>query len=313
MQPPNKPQMAKKNFKASVGGLVDNASSTSVQLSAVEGKLLEGIPIAGDDLLNDLLASTSDRTVEPAPLALPEANAGAQTAGAPEVDPNDFGDEVPIDPRQIEAANQTLKSGRGLDAVEDLVRQVAAAPGEGAESSILDAHVAPEPFTSLDAELNRIAAEELVEWYDVLQSVLSVWAYEHFSSPKTASETVERLYPKIANAQATATEKALFEQAQSTVLGFTKRKTSFAESVAMSQGLKARTVRLLDRILETRQVRISPELLLGFLLLTPIIVNGGRIMLEKLGFANADNVLEKFTTFVGKQEAEYWKDQPNTL
>ena len=38
------------------------------------------------------------------------------------------------------------------------------------------------------------------------------------------------------------------------MLGFTKRKTSFAEQVAMSEGLKQRTVRLLDKVLEARQV-----------------------------------------------------------
>ena len=54
------------------------------------------------------------------------------------------------------------------------------------------------------------------------------------------------------------------------------------------------------------QVRISPELLLGFLLLTPLIVNGGKILLEKIGFGNADAVLDKFTAFVSDQEAAYY-------
>ncbi|MEQ1746378.1 MAG: hypothetical protein ABMA02_13195, partial [Saprospiraceae bacterium] len=167
--------------------------------------------------------------------------------------------------------------------------------------------------TELDSELNSIAAQELVDWYDILQSVLAVWSYDYFSTPKTAVQTVEELYPKIAAGKANPGEKALYEKAQEAVLGFTKRKTSFAEQVAMSEGLKQRTVRLLDKILEARQVRISPELLLGFLLLTPLVVNGGKILLEKIGFNNADSVLDKFTAFVNTQEATYWNDkQPAT-
>ena len=60
-------------------------------------------------------------------------------------------------------------------------------------------------------------------------------------------------------------------------------------------------------------MRIPPELLLGFLLLTPLVVNGGKILLEKIGFNNADSILDKFTTFVNTQETGYWNDkQPSS-
>jgi hypothetical protein len=304
-----------KNFKATVGATLDEAQG---ELPALD-QILNGIPIAGDDILADLLDATSDRTVEPAPLAVAEI-VPAPGAEAPEALPEDLGEETGIQPEfveRVEAIRQ--KTGRSLTEAEEIVKREmpridpenpGLIPLPEADSSAGSPPPAdPPPLSTLDSELNGIAAQELVDWYDILQSVLAVWSYDLFSTPKKAVQTVEELYPKIAAGKANAGEKALYEKAQEAVLGFTKRKTSFAEQVAMSEGLKQRTVRLLDKILEVRQVRISPELLLGFLLLTPLVVNGGKILLEKIGFNNADSILDKFTTFVNTQEAGYWNDK----
>jgi hypothetical protein len=309
-----------KNFKAPVGAVLDEAQ---VELPVLE-QILNGIPIAGDDILAELLDATSDRTVEPAVLAVAEivAAPGAET---PEALPEDLGEETGAQPEFIERVEAIRQKGaRSLTEAEEIATREM--PQNTPEAPALNKGNPPEavssagnppadapPLTELDSELNSIAAQELVDWYDILQSVLAVWSYDYFSTPKTAVQTVEELYPKIAAGKANPGEKALYEKAQEAVLGFTKRKTSFAEQVAMSEGLKQRTVRLLDKILEARQVRISPELLLGFLLLTPLVVNGGKILLEKIGFNNADSVLDKFTAFVNTQEATYWNDkQPAT-
>jgi hypothetical protein len=308
-----------KDFKTTVGAVLAEAQ---VELPVLE-QILNGIPIAGDDILAELLDATSDRTVEPAVLAVAEIVAAPGTE-LPEALPEDLGEETGTLPEfieRVEAIQQ--KTGRPLAEAEALAKRempqmspenpVLIGPSEVGPSGDSPPPLYAPERTALDSELNSIAAQELVDWYDILQSVLAVWSYDFFSTPRKAVQTVEELYPKIAAGKANPGEKALYEKAQEAVLGFTKRKTSFAEQVAMSEGLKQRTVRLLDKILEARQVRIPPELLLGFLLLTPLVVNGGKILLEKIGFNNADSILEKFTTFVNTQEAGYWNDkQPSS-
>ncbi|MCC6460787.1 MAG: hypothetical protein IT260_09985 [Saprospiraceae bacterium] len=304
-----------KNFKNTVVAALDEAQ---VEMPVLE-QILNGIPIAGDDILAELLDATSDRTVEPAALAVAEivAAPGAET---PEALPEDLGEETGAQPEFIERVEAIRQKGaRSLTEAEEIAKREM--PQNTPEGPALPSNPPVEassagsppadtpPLTALDSELNSIAAQELVDWYDILQSVLAVWSYDFFSTPKKAVQTVEELYPKIAAGKANPGEKALYEKAQEAVLGFTKRKTSFAEQVAMSEGLKQRTMRLLDKILEARQVRIPPELLLGFLLLTPLVVNGGKILLEKIGFNNADSILDKFTTFVNTQEAGYWNDK----
>lgn len=301
---------AKKTFKTSVVNTLEPDPVDQVSID----QLFNGIPLAGDDILGDLLNATSDRTVEPEKPAL------AHIVTAPDAAPEeplaeDLGDETGAEPAFVELVEDIRsRSGVPLEKAEEMAKrempQPESAPGFDPFDNSLKSENQPysEPFTSTDSELNAIAAEELVDWYDILQSVLAVWAYDHFSTPKKAVKTVEDLYPKISSGKANAGEKALFEKAQEAVLAYSKRKTNFADQVAMSAGLKQRTVRLLDKILEARQVRIPPEVLLGFLLLTPLVVNGGKILLEKIGFENADSVLDKFTTFVNNQESAYWKE-----
>ncbi len=304
--------MAKRRTKSFKSGLETALDDAAAGAPALEG-ILNGIPIAGDDILAELLDATSDRTVEPPPLATADIMP-VPNAELPQALPEDLGEETGAPPEfveRVEAIRQ--QTGRTLAEAEEMAKREMPQPdpafAPGPETEPTDSATEPaQPLTPLDAELNTIAAQELVEWYDILQSVAAVWAYDHFSTPKNAVQTVEQLYPKISTGKATVAEKALYEKAQEAVLGFTKRKATFAEKVAMGENLKQRTVRLLDKILEVRQVRISPELLLGFLLLTPLVVNGGKILLEKIGFENADSVLDKFTAFVNGQEKAYWND-----
>lgn len=303
--------MAKRNpktFKSGVAAALDEAAVEAPALDSI----LNGIPIAGDDILAELLDATSDRTAEPPPLAVADIMP-VPNAELPQALPEDLGEETGALPEfveRVEAIRQ--QTGRTLAEAEEMAKREmpqpdpASAPPESPQTT--GDNPAPQPLTPLDAELNTIAAQELVEWYDILQSVAAVWAYDHFSTPKKAAQAVEELYPKISTGKASPAEKALYEKAQETVLGFTRRKTAFAEQVAMGESLKQRTVRLLDKILEVRQLRISPELLLAFLLLTPLVVNGGRILLEKIGFENADSVLDKFAAFVNGQEKAYWSE-----
>ena len=69
-----------KNFKNTVVAALDEAQ---VEMPVLE-QILNGIPIAGDDILAELLDATSDRTVEPAVLAVAEIMAapGAETPEA---------------------------------------------------------------------------------------------------------------------------------------------------------------------------------------------------------------------------------------
>ena len=302
-----------KTFKTDVVTALDDAAADMPSLDGI----LNGIPIAGDDILAELLDATSDRTAAQPPLAAPDIMPVPNTE-LPQALPEDLGEETGAPPEfveRVEAIRQ--KTGRPLAEAEEMAKREMPQPDPAflipgmreVEAGQTGFEPAPaQPLTPLDSELNTIAAQELVEWYDVLQSVAGVWAYDYFSTPKKAVQTVEELYPKISAGKANAGEKALFEKAQEAVLGYTKRKTAFAEQVAMGESLKQRTVRLLDKILEVRQVRISPELLLGFLLLTPLVVNGGKILLEKIGFENADTVLDKFSAFVQGQEKAYWKE-----
>jgi hypothetical protein len=294
---------SRKTFKAGIGTALDAAAAETPALD----KILNGIPIAGDDILAELLDATSDRTAAPAELAAAEIVPAPGTE-ASEPLPEDLGEETGAAPEfveRVEAVRQ--KTGRSLEEAEDLVKREMPPPEPaGMRDTAPPPEPEPVPLTPQDTQLNGIAAREMVEWYDVLQSVASLWAYDRFSTPQKAAQSVEELYPKIAAGRASDSERALYEQAQQAVLGFTRRKTAFSEQVAMSETLKERTVRLLDNILQARQVRISPELLLGFLLLTPLIVNGGKILLEKIGFGNADAVLDKFTAFVSDQEAAYY-------
>lgn len=306
--------MAKRS-KTFSGNLAETLDETAIEPISIE-RILGELPIAGDDILADLLAATSERTVEPSKLAvaeiIPDPEA-VQTAPLPE----GLGEETGATPEYVQKVEEIRQKGRSLAEAEEIAKRHIPEPSADTQAIQTENNDAPKteipierpPLTEMDSQLNAIAAEELVEWYDIIQSVTSVWAYDFFSTPKKAVQTVEELYPKIAAGKANPGEKALYEKAQEAVLGFTKRKTVFAEQVAMSQGLKQRTVRLLDKILEARQVRISPELLLGFLLLTPLVVNGGKILLEKIGFENADSVLDKFTTFVNSQESAFWNEK----
>lgn len=307
--------MAKKS-KTFSGNVAETLDETAIEPISIE-RILGELPIAGDDILADLLSATSERTVQPAKLAVAEVIPDPEAEKSAPL-PEGLGEETGATPEYVQKVEEIRQKGRSLAEAEEIAKRdipAATAPDpqvnqhENIQAPTTEIPVERPPLTELDSELNTIAAEELVDWYDIIQSVTSVWAYDFFSTPKKAVQTVEELYPKIAAGKANPGEKALYEKAQEAVLGFTKRKTAFAEQVAMSQGLKQRTVRLLDKILEARQVRISPELLLGFLLLTPLVVNGGKILLEKIGFENADSVLDKFTTFVNSQESAYWNEK----
>ncbi|MBK8968649.1 MAG: hypothetical protein R3D58_06950 [Saprospiraceae bacterium] len=298
---------AKKTFQPSV---VETLEPDPVDAVAID-QILNGIPIAGDDILGELLDATSDRTVEPQKPAVADIIPAPDAVPDDEPLAEDLGEETGAAPEFVELVeNIRDRSGVPLEKAEEIAKRELPQhnPLDGLETPENAPVLEQRPFTATDSELNTIAAEELIDWYDVLQSVLAVWAYDHFSTPKKAVETVEGLYPKVSSGKANSGEKALFEKAQEAVLAYSKRKASFAEQVTMSESLKQRTVRLLDKILDARQIRIAPEVLLGFLLLTPLVVNGGKILLEKIGFENADSVLDKFTAFVNGQEKAYWSD-----
>lgn len=294
----------KKNFTANTGEQIEQATA---EVSGLD-KLFQQIPLSGDDHLAILLDTTSDRTVDqPKPAAIDAIQVITE-----EILPEEpTGEEVQgVNADMIDKINQGLKKGLSFDEADAQVRvSSASAPPsyDNPGGSPYVSNTPPqtehrEPFTELDGQMNRIAADELVAWYDVIQSLASVWMYERVSSPKQAAEVVTQLTDKITTGKAEQREVAMFKEAQSLLVAYTTRKTKFSETVAMSDSLKARTSKLLDKILEARNVRISPEVLLGFLLLTPLIVNGGRILMEKMGFEGADQLVKRFTNFVDSQE-----------
>lgn len=317
---------AKKNFQ---DGVVQQLESAAAEPNNVLKQVLGDLPLAGDDLLMGILSSTSDRTVEPAPLA----TAHIQPADDAPTDaplPEGLGEEVPgITADSIRKIEELQRRGKSVDEAEHIVRQQVppmsppaqnsgggiayppppAAPTGGFFSTPPEGDyqmgAEPEPLSPLDVKLNSISSAQIVKWYDIFQSLTSVWAYGHFSSPKQAVEVMEALTPKVTAGTATPEEVARYKAAQDVVLNYTMRKTAFAETVGMSEGLKQECTQLLGDILEARGVRIPPEMLLLLLFLSPLIVNGGRIMLEKMGFSDADKMVGQFSAFVGKQTKEY--------
>jgi hypothetical protein len=298
----------KKTFAETTGQQLEQASQEGG--GALE-KLFAQIPLSGDDLLADLLDTTSDRTVEqpkPAPIEVmqvtPEPPLPEEIVGGEEVQG--------VNAQMLEKINQGIQKGMSFEDADAQVRVQQPVrndiQGPGSDSPYVQPERIAEhrePLSEMDTQMNRIAADELVAWYDVLQSVASVWMYERVSSPKQAADVVTKLTDKVATGKAQAGEIAMFKEAQQLLVDYTGRKTKFAETVAMSDSLKIRTAKLLDRILEAKNIRIPPEVLLGFLLLTPLIVNGGRILLEKFGFEGGDQLVKRFTNFVESQEAEF--------
>ena len=93
-----------------------------VEMPVLE-QILNGIPIAGDDILAELLDATSDRTVEPAVLAVAEivAAPGAET---PEALPEDLGEETGAQPEFIERVEAIRQKGaRSLTEAEEIAKR----------------------------------------------------------------------------------------------------------------------------------------------------------------------------------------------
>ncbi|MBK9338834.1 MAG: hypothetical protein IPM98_20780 [Lewinellaceae bacterium] len=107
-----------KNFKTTVGAVLDEAQ---VELPVLE-QILNGIPIAGDDILAELLDATSDRTVEPAVLAVAEI-VSAPGAETPEALPEDLGEETGTLPEFIERVEAIRQNGRLLAEAEEIAKR----------------------------------------------------------------------------------------------------------------------------------------------------------------------------------------------
>lgn len=300
----------RKNFSGEIESLVQEPIQ---EAGGGAADIFNGIPISGDDLLADMVTTISDRTVEP---ARPEtvqvvSNIPKEEASLPEV----AGEESPVDPEFIKRVEET-RAAHPDKALEEIERLVKLSPIQSPESGGANTPFQPSvntPFDSaaqqpIDEEANRIGAQEIVDWYDMGQQLLSVFGYEYFSSPKESNAIVASLMPKVMANTASQAERSQFEQAQKVLLSYTERKTRFSETVAMSQDLKERTIRLLEKVLAHRGIQLSPEMLLGVLFLTPLIINGGRILLEKMGFGNADEMVGKFNAFVKTQESNYYQN-----
>lgn len=325
--------MAKKTFSKRVGDALDTAAADGVNLGGEIGLLLAEIPQAavgsGDDMISDFLDTVNDLTAKETPLAeiveLPEVAAEKK---AP--DPGQLGDPTEINAEFVERVGAIRKTGKSLQESEKLAKaQVPATPPNNAvtgeyygtdpqgavpppEPLVAPMPEARAPLTEQQLQGNQIAAEELIELYDTLQSVSSMWAFDYFTEPKNAVKIVEELTEKVIGGRASDAEKSAFATAQKTVTGYAGRKAKYAEQVAMSQNLKTRATRLLDKILEVRGVSIPPEALLALLLFMPIAMNAGKIMVERFGFKDADEILKKFSGFVDKAEAEHYKESPRT-
>lgn len=288
-----KGKTAAKNFKTSVATSLND--------------VFEGIPLAGDDILDQLIATTSDRTVEPQPIV--QQVAAQAEATKTKVGAEHLGEEVGVDAAFVDQMKAAEKSGADMFEARERIFNTPTPPvGQG---TIHTDEPAPNPeptvFTDGDRGNNRIFAEEVVDWYDVLQSVASMYAYDYFSSPAEATKTVNKLHPKVMDNTATPQEKQLYNELHKSVMHFATRKSTFAQSVSMTVPLKQRIVNLMNAVFEQRGYKMQPELLLGMLMLTPLIVNGGRILLEKMGFEQADQLVGKFSEFVASQEQQYYK------
>lgn len=255
--------------------------------------------VSGDDVLSEFLTSTSDRTIRVEDIVAERNGQQGVANAAPDPafdDPSLYGDptDTPADfVRNVEAG---IKSGLSLEDAASRVGQVNTNPEPGETYG-----AAPDP------ETQDMAAEEIIAWYDMFQGVASVWLYDYVNSPKGAVQAVEALEEKVMAGNATDTEKRAFTVAFNRIKGYSARKESFAQTVAMNASIKERSARLLSKIMEIRGITISPELLLALLLLTPVIVNGGRILIEKFGFEGGNDLIDQYTKFVNTQENSFWK------
>ena len=314
----------KKTFGDNVGQAVESGTSDVADLKA----LFQQIPMSGDDLINELLETTSERTVDP-----PKSSAAVPAEAPMQIQEGHLGEETDTAPEFVQEVQEVARrTGKSLSEAEQIVQrstpQIPTPPpgavtgeyyGKPYSNSGMPSPPAPqlaapsaprEPLTPQELQGNAIAAEELITWYDTLQSVGSVWAYDYFTQPKNAVKLVDQLSAKVIAGTATAGEKEAFAAAQKTVTDYAVRKGKFHDGASMSDDLKARSIRLLDKILEVRQITIPPEALLALLLLTPLVMNTGTILKERFGFKEADDLLAKFTTFVNKSETKYHDENP---
>lgn len=259
--------------------------------------LLKEVPSNGDDLIMEFLETTSDRTVKPEPV-----EATTKPSERPEDDPDTYGEESDVSAEYVRRVEAGLRAGKGLEEAKIIARRASVNQSDFEEGGV-EADAEPRVY---DSESGQLAAEELIEWYDTIQGVTSVWLYDYVNSPKNALEVVEALQDKVVANNASNEERTAFTTALSRLKGYTGRKESFAEMVAMNESIKQRSIRLLNSIMEIRGIQVSPELLLALLLLTPIVINGGRILIEKFGFAGGNDLIDQFTGFVSKEESKYW-------
>lgn len=259
---------------------------------------------SGEDVLSDFLNSTSDRTISVQEIVAERSgkNDAQQSNSATDPafdDPSLYGDPTDTPADFVRNVNAGLKSGLTLEDAANRVGQ-----GLGNEQGQQGEGTAPAP----DPETQDMAAQEIIEWYDMIQGVASVWLYDYVNSPKGAVQAVEALEEKVMAGNATEQEKRAFTVAFNRIKGYSGRKESFAETVAMNASIKERSARLLAKIMEIRGITISPEMLLALLLLTPVIVNGGRILIEKFGFEGGNDLIDQYTKFVNTQEKTFWKN-----
>jgi len=300
----------RKSFKDDISGLIEQEKPPHIQSG---DDIFNGIETDGQDLLVDAVDTVSDRTVEPTRPEAVQVISDVEEEPLPEV----AGQESTVNPDFIRRVEEFQKRypDKSLFDIEGMVNATVPPPSASVSTgAFLGGSGSAQPITDgenkpLDLQANHIGAEEIVAWYDMGQQLLSVFAYEYFSSPKEAIAASEQIYPKIANGSATPADRFLYEKAQEVLVGYTRRKTSFSETVAMSEDMKGRMTRLLDKTLELRNIQLSPELLIAMIALTPLVVNGGRILLEKMGFGNADEMVGKYSAFVGAKENQYWNQQ----
>lgn len=289
----------KKTFSTDIAQMVEQPGQADGAFSDFK-EMLKEVPTNGDNLIMEFLETTSDRTVKPDPMET------ATAVEAPEDDPKNYGEESGVSADYVRKVEAGLRTGKSLDEAKTIasrgdgpipVNQAGFGEGGGVQD------VEPAVY---DSESGQLAAEELIEWYDTIQGVASVWFYDYLNSPKSALEVVEALQDKVVANNASNGERVAFTAALSRLKGYTGRKESFAETVGMNDSIKQRSIRLLNSIMEIRGITVSPELLLALLLLTPVVINGGRILIEKFGFAGGNELIEQFTGFVSKEESKYF-------
>jgi hypothetical protein len=118
----------------------------------------------------------------------------------------------------------------------------------------------------------KITARWSVRLYDKLQGLLAMYAYDRLNTPQNYITRKNELLLKVYDGKISEEERAELKEVNTIVDGFMSRRTTYHESVPMSQDLIEDINELVEDLMEISGKNINPIwILVGLLLIQPVI------------------------------------------